>query len=71
VFTKHKKKGGEKMIKKAKAQSTVEYVLLLAAIVLAILYGITTVIAPSTENSMNEAGNIIDRAYQEVATASQ
>ena len=57
------------MLKRKKAQSTVEYVLLLAALVLAILYGITQVIAPKTTAQFDNAGNIMDRASTELATA--
>ena len=62
-------KGGEKMVKKIKSQSTVEYILLLAALVLAILYGITTVIAPRTQAQYDNSGSIMEKASQELATA--
>ena len=57
------------MMKKSRAQSTVEYILLLAAIVLAILYGVTQLVAPRASGQLENAGNLMEQTTNTFSTA--
>ncbi|OPX29615.1 MAG: hypothetical protein B1H08_03490 [Candidatus Omnitrophica bacterium 4484_171] len=53
---------------KRSAQSTIEYVLLVAALVLAFIYAANSVIKPKTESMADTGGNIIDKASNEIGS---
>lgn len=62
-------KGGEKMLRKKKAQSTLEYVLLIAAVALAFILvaqRIGSRINTSGTTASNIIGNATDRLYANV-----
>jgi hypothetical protein len=52
-----------------RGQSTVEYLLVAVAVLIAILFGVKSVIQPKTKERMNQAGKVIDRAGTELQTA--
>ena len=53
----------------ARGQSTLEYLLMAVAVLLAVLYGVRTVLQAKTEARMDDAGKIIDKAGAELKTA--
>jgi len=54
---------------KRRGQSTLEYILLIAAITLVALYGIKSVVAVKTTAQMNTAGEILDATDTNLKTA--
>jgi len=56
------------LIKIRKAQSMVEYTLLLAALVLAFIYAASQIFGQKAESQANVAGNIFEKATNEVAS---
>ena len=55
----------------ARGQSTLEYLLVAVAILLAVLVGVRTVIQPKVTAGIAGAGNIMDRAGTELTNATQ
>ena len=46
----------------SQGQSTVEYLLVVVAVLLAILYGVRKLLQPKIETRMQEAGSLLDAA---------
>ena len=69
-------KGGEgrmqqgrgRAARRSRGQSTLEYILVLAAILFAIIAVVGTQIKPATEQTMNEAGNAVKNAANKFVT---
>ena len=59
------------MFRKKKSQSTLEYTLLLAGLILAILYGVSQGITPKARDQMDTAKQILDRSVNELVNATQ
>lgn len=57
------------MRKARKGQSILEYVLLLAVVLLAVLYGANNIIKEKAKKNMDTAGAILDKADTELRTA--
>ena len=57
------------MLRRLKAQSTVEYALLVTAALLAIIFGANMVIKPKMKANMDSAGLILDKGTTELNTA--
>lgn len=57
------------MRKARKGQSILEYVLLLAVVLLAVLYGANNIIKDKAKKNMDTAGAILDKADAELRTA--
>lgn len=55
--------------KARKGQSILEYVLLLAVVLLAVLYGANNIIKDRAKKNMDTAGAILDKADTELRTA--
>jgi len=53
---------------KKNGQSTVEYTLLAAALILAFIYAAKSVIKPKAEKMADTAGQIIDKASTEISS---
>ena len=53
---------------KRRAQSTIEYTLLAAALVLAFIYAANSVIKPKAKSMADTGGDIIDKASTEIST---
>lgn len=58
-----------KMRNARKGQSILEYVLLLAVVLLAVLYGANNIIKDKAKKNMDTAGAILDKADTELRTA--
>ena len=54
-----------------KGQSTVEYLLVVVAVLLAVIYGVKTLLQPKVETHMTNAGTLMDKASTEFQTATQ
>ena len=48
-----------------RGQVTVEYMLVLVAILLAVIFAIKTILQPKSEESFKQAGNLMDKASNE------
>lgn len=55
--------------KVVKGQSILEYVILLAVVLLAVLYGANNIIKVKAQQNMDTAGDILDKADTELRTA--
>ena len=55
----------------ARGQSTLEYLLVAVAILLAVLVGVRSVIQPKVTAGIAGAGNIMDKAGNELVNATQ
>ncbi|TAN61412.1 hypothetical protein EPN16_03260 [bacterium] len=55
--------------KTVKGQSILEYVILLAVVLLAVLYGANNIIKAKAKNNMDTAGAILDKADAELRTS--
>ena len=55
--------------KSRKGQSILEYVLLLAVVLLAVLYGANNIIKAKAKKNMDTAGAILDKADSELRTS--
>lgn len=55
--------------KAVKGQSILEYVILLAVVLLAVLYGANNIIKVRAKNNMDTAGAILDKADTELRTS--
>jgi len=53
----------------ARAQSTMEYLLIVVAVLLAVIFGVKTVIQPKSEERMTQAGQVLDKAKTQINTA--
>ena len=53
----------------ARGQSTLEYLLVAVAILLAVLVGVRSVIQPKVTTNLDNAGKIMDKAGNELKTA--
>lgn len=49
-------------------QSTVEYLLVVVAVLLAVIYGVKTLLQPKIEGHMDNAGALVDKASTEFQT---
>lgn len=54
-----------------KAQSTLEYIVVLTAIVAVIIYAAGHWIKPAAQKTIDDAGTAIDNAYKELPTVNQ
>lgn len=52
-----------------RGQSTIEYILVAVAVLLAVMYGVKTVLEPKIQSRMDQAGQIIDKAGAALGTA--
>ena len=52
-----------------RGQSTIEYILVAVAVLLAVMYGVKTVLEPKMQSRMDQAGQIIDKAAQKLDAA--
>ena len=52
-----------------RGQSTVEYLLVVVMILLAVIYGIKTVLQPKVETQMDNAGTAVDTAGKKLQEA--
>lgn len=57
------------MFRTKRGQSTLEYALLLAAVLLAVIYGANMIIKAKAKEQMDAAGGILDKAKTELETA--
>ena len=57
--------------RRSRGQSTVEYLLVVVAVLLAVMYGVRTVLQGRVEDRMDDAGSVIDKAGAELKTATQ
>jgi len=57
------------MLKGRRAQSTVEYALLAAAVILAVVYGANSVIKAKVKANMDTSDALLDKANYELQTA--
>lgn len=55
--------------KARKGQSILEYVILLAVVLLAVLYGANNIIKVKAQQNMDTAGDILERANDELRNA--
>lgn len=56
-------------LKARKGQSILEYVLLLAVVLLAVIYGANNIIKEKAKKNMDTAGAILDKADTELRTS--
>jgi hypothetical protein len=68
--SRNKGQGGKMRKRKtAKGQSILEYVILLAVVLLAVLYGANNIIKVKAQQNMDTAGAILDKADSELRTS--
>ena len=48
--------------RRAKGQVTVEYMLVLVAVLLAVIFAVKTILQPKTEAQFKQSGNLMDKA---------
>jgi len=65
VYYKQKREGGEKMLKQ-KAQSTLEYVLVITAIIAAVIIAAGTFVRPRVQSSLNHVTNQMQTAVEKI-----
>lgn len=65
VYYKQKREGGEKMLRE-KAQSTLEYVLVITAIIAAIIVAAATFVRPRVTDSLNRVTNQMGQAVNRI-----
>ena len=56
-------------MRKRKAQSILEYAILITAVLLAVIYGANYIIKRQAQRSMDQSGAILDEAASRLATA--
>ena len=56
-------------MRNCRGQSTLEYLLIVVAVLLAVIYGVRTVMQTKVEDRMTDAGKLVDRAGTEFQTA--
>ena len=56
-------------MRKKRGQSILEYTLLIAAVVLAVVYGANKIISVRAKTTMDDSGLLLDKAAEELRTA--
>ena len=63
--------GGHELMRHRRGQSTLEYLLVVVAALLAVLYGVKVVLQPKVKTNVDAAGAILDKANTELSGIAQ
>lgn len=53
-------------MKRRRGQSTLEYILVLTAVLIALIVAAASSVGPGVQNTMNQAGNVVQKASNKV-----